>query len=180
VDQVMFKTVRNTITQNLEEWITTHVTSNAQPKEEQFSGPARVKPIHDDGMSSGANSWMSTSNAASFMSMDLTAVQDQSYYNDSINIAQVFTYANIVMPHHQTHVAGTDDTTNTDDITTDVASELTEMENRQKLEIERLVEEAHRVATEKAARGVISGYDRESGTTCRSAANGNCTTQRAT
>ncbi len=64
------------------------------------------------------------------MSMDLLAVQDQSYYNDSINIEQVFTYANIVMPPRPNYVAGSSDTTVIDDITTDFASELTEMEKK--------------------------------------------------
>jgi hypothetical protein len=125
----LFKIVRNTITESLDAWIITHVSSDAQPNEEQFSGHARVKPINDDGMSSDANSWMSTS-LASFMSMDLLAVQDQSYYNDSINIEQVFTYANIVMPPRPNYVAGSSDTTVIDDITTDFASELTEMEKK--------------------------------------------------
>jgi hypothetical protein len=148
VNQAAFQNVRNAITQNLDGWIITHVSSDAQPKDEQFSGPARVKPIHNDGMSSGANSWMSTSNA-SFMSMDFTAVQDQSYFTETTDVEQVFTYANIVMPPRPTYVTGRNDTVITDDITTDVASELTEMENRQKQEIERLAE-AHRAATVKA------------------------------
>jgi hypothetical protein len=52
VDQAAFKTVRNVLTQNLDCLIVTHVSHDALPKEEQFSGPARVKPIYNDGMSS--------------------------------------------------------------------------------------------------------------------------------
>jgi hypothetical protein len=136
VDQAAFKTVRNVLNQTLDSLIDTHVSHDALPKEEQFLGPARVKPIYNDGMSSGANSWMSTSNA-SFMSMDLTAVQDHNYFNDSTNIAQVFTYASIVIPT-PAQPSGQASTTLTDDLTTDVTSELTEMENRQKQELERL------------------------------------------
>ena len=59
VDNTSFKRIRNTIIQNLDKWIINHVSSNALPREEQFLGPPRVKPIHEDGMSSGENSWMS-------------------------------------------------------------------------------------------------------------------------
>jgi hypothetical protein len=148
VEATAFKKIRNDITQKLEGWIATHVSSDALPKAEQFAGSARVKPIYDDGMSSGANSWMSTSNA-SFLSMDLTAVQDHQFFNESTNIAQVFTYANITVPNTQLHPNGTAKSVATDDLTTDVTSELTEMETRQKQEIERMTE-AHRIATEKA------------------------------
>ena len=80
-----------------------HVSIYAQPtKDKQFAVIARIKPIHDDGMSSGENSWMSASNA-SFMSMDLSAVRDSNYFNKTINIEQVFTYADITMPVARTY-----------------------------------------------------------------------------
>jgi hypothetical protein len=139
-----FKSVRSTISQHLAEWIREYVPSDAQPNDEQFAGVARVKPIHDDGMSSGENSWMSASNA-SFMSMDLSAVRDNNYFTESINIERVFTYADITMPNHRS----SDATAATDDINTAVASEITELENVQKQELERLAE-SHRIETEKS------------------------------
>jgi hypothetical protein len=149
VEKEAFKSVRNLITQNLANWIIKHVSIDAQPKEEQFAGIARVKPIHDDGMSSGENSWMSASNA-SFMSMDLSAVRDSNYFNETINIERVFTYADITMPVARTNITS-DATDATDEVTTEVASEITELESIQKLELERLVE-CHRLATEQANR----------------------------
>ena len=85
-----FKSVRTILTQNLSNWIATHVSSDAQPLEEQFAGVARVKPIYDDGMSSGENSWMSSSNA-SFLSMDLTNVRDDDFFTGTTNMDKVFT-----------------------------------------------------------------------------------------
>lgn len=149
VEKEAFKTVRNLTTQNLAEWIIKHVSSDAQPKDEQFAGTARVKPIHDNGMSSGENSWMSASNA-SFMSMDLSAVRDSNYFNDTINIERIFTYAEIAMPAARTRLSS-DTTEATDDITAEVASEITELEHIQKLELERLAE-SHRLATEQSNR----------------------------
>ena len=146
VDKEAFKSVRNTISQNLAKWIRDHVSSDAQPKEEQFAGVARVKPIHDDGMSSGENSWMSASNA-SFMSMDLSAVRDTNYFTESINIERVFTYADITLPNRSN--LSSDITASTDDINTAVASEITELENVQKQELERLAE-SHRIETDKS------------------------------
>jgi hypothetical protein len=140
VDQAAFKSVRNVISKNLEGWINEHVSIDALPKDEQFAGSARVKPIYDDGMSSGENTWMSASNA-SFLSMDLSTVRDHSFFNEATNIEHVFTYADITVPNHGTLAK--------DDTTTDVASELTEMETRQKQKLEWLAE-SHRIATEKS------------------------------
>jgi hypothetical protein len=116
------------------------VSSDAQPTEEQFAGVARVKPIHDDRMSSGENSWMSASNA-SFMSMNLSAVRDHNYFTETMNIERVFTYADITMPSR------IDATAATDKVTTAVASEITELESFQKQELERLA--SHIASKEK-------------------------------
>lgn len=145
-----FKRIRATISQSLAFWIKTYVSSDAQPAEEQFSGVARVKPIYDDGMSSGENSWMSSSNA-SFLSMDIQTVRDDDYFAASTNVDRVFTYADITMPNRQANMTSSNATETTDDITTAVASEITELEIVQKQELERLAE-SHRVATEKSAK----------------------------
>ena len=79
---------------------------------------------------------------ASFLSMDLSTVRDHSFFNEATNmIEHVFTYADITVPNHGTVAK--------DDTTTDVASEFTEMETRQKQELERLAE-SHRIATKKS------------------------------
>ena len=144
-----FKSVRNIITQHLADWIRDHVPSDAQPRDEQFAGVARVKPIHDDGMSSGENSWMSASNA-SFMSMDLSAVNNSNYFTETTNIERVFTYADITMPN-RSHPVTSYATEAIDEVTTAVASEITELEVIQKQELERLAE-SHRIATEQSNR----------------------------
>ena len=53
------------------EWVLDIPPSDAMLPMDQFLGPARVKPLCEDGMSSGENSWMTQSNA-SFMSMELS------------------------------------------------------------------------------------------------------------
>ena len=149
VKQDAFKRIRKTISQNLATWIVSHVSSDAMPMEEQFMGAPRVKPIYDDGMSSGENSWMSASNA-SFLSMDLSLVRDHVYFDESTNIAQVFTYADITMPNlHHDKTQHNPETATPNTMIQDVASEMTEIESRQKQELEDMVE-AHRIATEKA------------------------------
>ena len=139
VDTKLFKAIRNAISQNLEQWIIAIVPSDAMPKEDQFYGSPRVKPIYDDGQSSGENSWMSASNA-SFLSMDLTVVLEHQYYDENVNIAEVFTYASIAISgHHTTATNKSDIPTETTTATTiDVSSDITEMENRQKQELEEM------------------------------------------
>ncbi|KAI2500206.1 hypothetical protein MHU86_14281 [Fragilaria crotonensis] len=63
------------------------------------------------------------------------------------NIEQVFTYADITMPNRPTSSSYV--TAAADGSTTDVASEMTETETRQKQELEHLAE-AHRISTEKS------------------------------
>jgi hypothetical protein len=110
LDKDSFKTIRAILTKSLQDWIRNYVSSDAQPTDEQFAGVARVKPIYDDGMSSGENSCMSSSNAT-FLSMELTNVCDDNYFNASTNVDRVITYADITM-HHQTgkHYASIDTT----------------------------------------------------------------------
>jgi hypothetical protein len=73
------------------------VKVDALPPEGYFPGPPCVKPIADDGISSGENSWMSMSNA-SFMSMDLSMVQSDNWCCATTHIAnQTFSYAKIVI-----------------------------------------------------------------------------------
>jgi hypothetical protein len=150
VNKDSFKSIRAALTQSLAFWIKTHVPSDAQPAEEQFSGVARVKPIYDDGMSSGENSWMSSSNAT-FLSMDIQTVRDDDYFTASTNVDRVFTYADIITPNRQANTRSSTATEATDDLTTAVASEITEMETVQKQELERLAE-SHRRATEQSAK----------------------------
>ncbi len=61
----------------------------------------------------------------------------------------MFTYADITVPNRSLH--GSDATAATDDGTTAVASEMTELETIQKKELERLAE-SHRIATEQSNR----------------------------
>ena len=80
----------------------------------------------------------------------LSAVRDSNYFNDTINIERVFTYVDITMPAARTYLAS-DATEATDDVTAEVALEITELEHIQKLELEWLAE-SHRLATEQSNR----------------------------
>jgi hypothetical protein len=110
-------------------------------------GHPRVKPIYDDSMSSGENSWMSASNA-SFLSMDLSLVRDHVYFDESMNIAHVFMYADITLATNQ-NASLSNVTAPSNEFIQDTTSEMAEMESRQKQELEDMAE-AHRIATEKA------------------------------
>jgi hypothetical protein len=146
-EKASFKSIRNILTQNLAGWIATHVSSDAQPVDEQFSGVARVKPIFDDGMSSGENSWMSSSNV-SFVSLDISVVRNDDYFTSSTNIDNVFTYADVTMPFRNPYQATT---APTEDCTTAVTSDITELEAHQKIELEKMAE-THRLAVEASAK----------------------------
>ena len=95
VDKVQFESVRTVLRDNLQQWITKHVESDAMPTEFQFSGPARVKPLYDDN-SLGGHSWMTVSNA-SFMSIELppTADDQHDYAKASMEINRIFTFEDI-------------------------------------------------------------------------------------
>ena len=95
VDKSAFHQVRATLIKALPQWIRTDVPSDAMPLDDYFLGSARVKPLFDDGLSSGENSWMTQSNA-SLMSMDLPPGQNDDYFRASTNVNQVFSYADAV------------------------------------------------------------------------------------
>ena len=95
---------------------------------------------------------MSASNA-SFMLMDLSVVRDSNYFNDTINIERVFTHADIAMPAARTNLAS-DATGATDDVTTEVASEITELDHIQKRELERLAESSSNGAVKSDRRSL--------------------------
>jgi hypothetical protein len=98
VDKSLFKAVRNKISTSLETWVKNEIPSDAQPSEDRFAGPARVKPLYDDGLSSGENSWMTQSNA-SFMSMEIPTGLDDDYFASSSNANKVFSYADVAIPN---------------------------------------------------------------------------------
>jgi hypothetical protein len=50
------------------------------------------KPLYDDSISSGENSWMTQSNA-SFMSIELPSGQTDDYFRESMTTHQLFSYA---------------------------------------------------------------------------------------
>ena len=77
-------------------WHDDFVEPDAKPPDGFFPGPPCVKPIADDGMSSGKNSWMSMSNA-SFLSMDLSMVQNNDYFMNSQTANKTFSYAHVVI-----------------------------------------------------------------------------------
>jgi hypothetical protein len=97
VDKELFKTIRSTITTSLETWISTDIPIDAQPHEDQFPGPARVKPLHNDGMSSGENTWMTQSNA-SFNSIENPSGPDDDYFTNSMSDNRIFSYAEVIVP----------------------------------------------------------------------------------
>lgn len=84
VVQDIFKSVRRTLMTSFPPWVKTDIPSDTLPPDNQFMGPARVKPLHDDGLSSGESSWMTQSNV-SFMPMDLPTGQEDDYFGSSAN-----------------------------------------------------------------------------------------------
>jgi hypothetical protein len=97
VDKESFKSVRHTLMSLLPVWVKNDIPSDALPHADQFMGPARVKPLFDDGLSSGENSWMTQSNA-SFMSMELPSGPDDDYFASSAKANRIFSYADVVIP----------------------------------------------------------------------------------
>jgi hypothetical protein len=79
-----------TMQQNLTRWYQDHVSSDALPRPDTFSGLPCV-----DGNSSGENLWMSKSNP-SFLSMDLSLVQNDEYFSSSQSASRTFTDASIL------------------------------------------------------------------------------------
>jgi hypothetical protein len=109
VDKTEFQKIRSHLMIVIEKWHQKFVEVDALPPEGYFPGPPRVKPIVDDGISSGENSWMSMS-SASFLSMDLSMVENDDYFTNNQSVTKAFTYAEILYlttkyntqdtPHH--------------------------------------------------------------------------------
>jgi hypothetical protein len=142
VDKDQFEPIRSKIKNSLTEWINQYVESDALPTEYQFPGPARVKPLYDDGLSSGENSWMTQSNA-SFMSIELPPTQDEDFFRASMNANRIFTFDEFTVPAagttpHQRIIPPTSVNKPPAWATVASTSELTETEIRQQQEIERL------------------------------------------
>jgi hypothetical protein len=78
-------------------WCEEHIPVDAYPYPNPFPDDPKVQAIHNDGFSSGENSWMSMSNA-SFLSMDLNNVADDDYFSNTTIANRTFTYAEIVLP----------------------------------------------------------------------------------
>ena len=95
VDKQEFQKIRSHLMIEIAKWHDNFVEPDAKPPEGFFAGPPRVKPIIDDGLSSGENSWMSMSNA-SFLSMDLSMVQNNDYFTSSQMMNKTFSYADVV------------------------------------------------------------------------------------
>jgi hypothetical protein len=154
VNKTNFTQIRSTINQSLAKWIAEEVPSDALPTELQFPGEARVKPLYNDGNSSGENTWMTTSNA-SYMSMDLPAGQMDDFFATSMNATRVFSYAEIAVPplfQGQPNALHSDvDTTSTKASMSELSAARTEVDMIHKRDMER-IQSAHQkeVAIAKA------------------------------
>ena len=141
-DKNEFNQIRNQLFKSLVEWYDNHVPSDALPKEGKFTGPPRVKPIMRDSESSGENSWASRS-SASFMSMDLSMVQNDDYFSTKQSATTAFTYAAAVTTTITTKQARTKsmhDNEESKDVISDITGVLTESATQKyKIEIEQLM-----------------------------------------
>jgi hypothetical protein len=90
-----FVNARTKLQQSLTQWYESYVPTDAQPRPETFPGIPSVRPIAFDGNSSGENSWMSKSNV-SFLSMDLSSVQNDDYFSSAQSMDRKFSYASIL------------------------------------------------------------------------------------
>jgi hypothetical protein len=97
VSQEKFKTARAALLNYLPGWCREYIPEDAYPHPNPFPESPKVQPIHNDGFSSGENSWMSMSNT-SFLSMDLSNVGDDDYFTNTTSATKAFTYAEIVLP----------------------------------------------------------------------------------
>jgi hypothetical protein len=166
VSQDKFKTARASLINYLPTWCEEYIPIDAYPNPNPFPDCPKVQPIHNDGFSSGENSWMSMSNT-SFLSMDLSNVADDDYFSNTTVATKAFTYADIVLPPNLNTQASTqkDSISPSDDDTKAAISEITttaktdsiyaqqqkELENaraiieHQKTEIQKLKEEHAKV-----------------------------------
>jgi hypothetical protein len=97
VTQSTYKTARESLIHYLPGWCEEYIPIDAYPHPNPFPASPRVQPNHNDGFSSGENSWMSMSNT-SFLSMDLSHVADDDYFSNTTVATRAFTYAEIVLP----------------------------------------------------------------------------------
>lgn len=145
VSKEKFNSAQEEVQRYLPGWCDTYIPPDAYPKPNPFPERPKVQPIHNDGFSSGENSWMSLSNA-SFMSMDLSNVADDKYFSNTTAATKAFTYAEIILTPPR-HVAGklknitTNNDQNSDKDTQAVISEITttartETEQQQRRELE--------------------------------------------
>jgi len=138
VTKQAFAKARATLQASLLNWYDTLVPSDALPTAVEFIGPPQVKPIPNDGHSSGENSWMSKSNA-SFLSMDLSSVQQDDYFSSSQTAHRTFSYANALtsnLPTTSTYVQENDHREVISDITTPrTEQELETLKRQQREEI---------------------------------------------
>jgi hypothetical protein len=102
VSHEKFKQARVFLLTHLQSWCQEYIPDDAYPHPNPFPESPRVQPIHNDGFSSGENSWMSHSNT-SFMSMDLSNVADDDYFTNTTAATKAFTYAEIVLPQNAMH-----------------------------------------------------------------------------
>jgi hypothetical protein len=133
---------------SLNTWVKHDIPIDAQPLDDQFAGPARVKPLYDDGLSSGGNSWMTQSNA-SFMSMDLPTDQDDDYFASSTNANKVFSYADIAFSKPPPRHTVPDIDLHTKASMSEISDAKTYADFVRKNDLEH-VTEAHKAATENA------------------------------
>ena len=148
VDKGSFKAVRHQLSSSLESWVTNEIPSDAQPLEDQFVGPARVKPLYDDGLSSGENSWMTQSNA-SFMSMELPTGLTDDYFSSSTNANKVFSYAEVAIPNTSSFPPAPDIDMHTKASISEISDTKTYADYVRKNDLETITE-AHHAETEKA------------------------------
>jgi hypothetical protein len=148
VDKVAFATVRATLITALPNWLQTDVPSDALPPEHYVTGSAQLKPLYDDGLSSGENSWMTQSNA-SFMSMELPMGQNDDYFRESMNANRVFSYADAAAHQLSPPDSSIEDTTTKASIS-EITGVQTESYTQQQRAWETLALQ-HQQETEKSA-----------------------------
>jgi hypothetical protein len=161
VSEDKFKTARDLLIRFLPAWCEEHIPVDAYPNPNPFPETPKVQPIHNDGFSSGENSWMSMSNA-SFLSMDLTNVADDDYFSSTTIANKTFTYAGIVLTSntaepliprksYPTATYPSDDDTKAaiSEITTTVKTDSIYAHQQQELELAKQIIENQRQEIEK-------------------------------
>jgi len=156
-----FIPIRDHLMKFIKVWYDNHVPSDAMPQEGKFTGPPRVKPIIRDSESSGENSWMSRS-SASFMSMDLSMVQNDNYFSTTQGAFQAYTYASVV--HENPTSINAERKGNSDDDNREVISDITGIRSdnashKYRLEIEQLLEKQNQ--ERMAAEAIMSAQKAE-------------------